>query len=169
MNPGVPNRVRIISQEYSALFLLFGVAVEVAILSCVSRESVAELHLLNVTILSLGVETQGRVMSGVVKRNTPIPTRIIETDYTTVSDNQTSVLVKVFEGERGIVRDNVGFHGSIVLCAVFSGRTHVHTRAGRIYMQLAGGWSRYGRDSPILNLYSKNMHRFCQTLLSVAL
>ena len=67
--------------------------------SVLSGSNDKELFLIDVTPLSLGIETQGGVMSVMIKRNTQIPTEYIET-FTTAVDNQTSVDVKVYQGER---------------------------------------------------------------------
>ena len=62
-------------------------------------KAAGELVLMDVVPLSLGIETTGRVMSTVVKRNTPIPCRKHDT-FTTEEDNQTEVDIVVYEGER---------------------------------------------------------------------
>jgi len=66
---------------------------------------VKDLLLLDVTPLSLGIETLGGVMTTLIQRNTTIPTRKSET-FSTASDNQTSVEVHVLQGERPMARDN---------------------------------------------------------------
>ena len=64
-----------------------------------------DLLLLDVTPLSLGIETLGGVMTTLIQRNTTIPTRKSET-FSTAADSQTSVEVHVLQGERPLVRDN---------------------------------------------------------------
>jgi molecular chaperone DnaK len=61
--------------------------------------------LLDVTPLSLGIETLGGVFTKLIERNTTIPTRKSET-FSTAADNQTSVEIKVYQGERAMARDN---------------------------------------------------------------
>jgi molecular chaperone DnaK len=81
------------------------VAVGAAIQAGVLAGEVKDLLLLDVTPLSLGIETLGGVMTTLIQRNTTIPTKKSET-FSTAADNQTSVEVHVLQGERPMARDN---------------------------------------------------------------
>jgi molecular chaperone DnaK len=81
------------------------VALGAAVQAAIIKGDVADVLLLDVTPLSLGVETMGGVMTKLIERNTTIPARRTET-FSTAEDNQTAVEVVVLQGEREMAQDN---------------------------------------------------------------
>ena len=81
------------------------VALGAALQAGVLKGEVKDVLLLDVTPLSLGIETKGGIMTKIIERNTTIPTKRSEV-FTTAEDNQPSVMIQVYQGERDFARDN---------------------------------------------------------------
>ena len=82
------------------------VALGAAVQGGVLAGDVKDITLLDVTPLSLGIETAGEVMTVLIPRNTTIPVEKVEDRFTTYADNQTAVDIRVLQGERPMAKDN---------------------------------------------------------------
>jgi molecular chaperone DnaK len=96
------------------------VAVGAAIQGSILAGDIKNVVLLDVTPLTLGIETEGAIMTPIIERNTTIPSKKSQV-FSTASDNQTQVHIRIFQGERAMANDNK-FLGDFVLDGIASAK-----------------------------------------------